>query len=765
LEALYRVEAGGEYYAFTQFEAISAREAFPGFDEPSFKVPFDISIVVRGDHEAIANTPVSAVENLPDGMKRIRFKPTKPLPTYLVAMAVGSLDIVEAEPLPATAVRDRAVPLRGVTVRGKGEQLAFGLENTRGILEALESYFGVPYPYAKLDLIAVPDFGAGAMENAGAITYRESLLLIKEHARPQQKRRFFMVHAHELAHQWFGDLVTPVWWDDIWLNEAFATWMAFVALDIWRPEAEFRRDLKARMFKVMSSDSLISARQIRQPVLNNHDIANAFDGITYSKGGAVLSMFEGLLGRESFRNGVQNYVRKYAWGVATADDFIRELAAQSGNLSAEKVELAFRSFLEQPGLPLLQAELNCENSVPEVHLSQSRYLPLGSRGSAQQKWEIPVCLRFGNAAASESHCVLVDQPQQSFTLPTQQCPDFLMPNADGAGYYRWSLNPAGWNAVMAAETALNVEEMMALDGSLQGAFDAGVIDVPTWFSAAERLSAHTNWRIATAPMNNLIFLHDRIATPAQQERLKDRFTKLYGGQLDRVGLEAPADSDSAELQSTIMDFLAVRAHLEDLRAELKQIAWTYTGYTTDEAVSTGLRPDGANDNLVGIALRVAVEEDDVDASFSRHLNSLMLASDDPVLRSRAMRALARTPHADQRETLLELVFSKQIRDNEIYNLITPQLENPESREATWAWLQANLQPVLERVPEWGKGQLALAGRYFCDSDHRQEVEDFFGPLVEGLQGGPRSLARTLETVDLCEARANFHRQGLDLLLP
>jgi len=297
LAGLYKVSESGNDYAFTQFEAISARKAFPGFDEPGFKAPFDITLIVPEKLVAISNTPEISSE-LKDGMKFVSFATSKPLPTYLIAFAVGDLDVVEWLPLPATDIRPRELPLRGIAAKGKGDQLAYALEGTNAIVTALESYFGTPYPWAKLDILAVPDFAAGAMENAGAITYRESLLLFDDTATPKRQRRYKMVHAHELAHQWFGDLVTPVWWNDIWLNESFATWMAFVAMDFAEPQGNYRRDLVSRGLQVMASDSLVNARQIRQPILSNNDISTAFDGITYSKGGAVLSMFENYLGRE-----------------------------------------------------------------------------------------------------------------------------------------------------------------------------------------------------------------------------------------------------------------------------------------------------------------------------------------------------------------------------------------------------------------------------------------------------------------------------------
>ncbi len=292
LRGLYRVESGGDAYAFTQFESISARLAFPCFDEPRFKTPFDVTLTVPKDQIAAANTPVDRAIELPDGLQRISYMPTPPLPTYLIAWAVGPFDVVAGPTIPPRKGRSFPVPLRGIAVKGKGVQLTYALDRTGAFVAALEDYFGIPYPYRKLDLVAVPDFAAGAMENVGLITFREWLLLLDEdRITEHQRRAFAYVLAHELAHQWFGNLVTMPWWDDIWLNESFATWMGNKVVQTLHPE--YRSDLGslASAQRAMNLDNLTSARSIQHPVLTNHDIQNAFSPITYEKGGAVLEMF------------------------------------------------------------------------------------------------------------------------------------------------------------------------------------------------------------------------------------------------------------------------------------------------------------------------------------------------------------------------------------------------------------------------------------------------------------------------------------------
>ena len=284
-DGLHNVMIDGDAYAFTQFQPIDARRVFPGFDEPGFKTPFDISVTARAADVVISNTPVVDETPVGDDLKRVRFLTSEPLPTYLLAFAVGPLDVFEPMLLPPNAVRDRPLPFRAAATRGNGPRLAFAVENTEHIVNYLEEYFAVPYPYPKLDIIASPERGTGAMENAGAIVYGDAAILLAENAPQEQRQRFVAVHAHELAHHWFGNLVTPMWWDDIWLNESFATWMGNKAAHAWRPEYQLDLVSLVQALAAMTIDSRIAARQIRQPIFQSRQIASSFDAITYLKGG------------------------------------------------------------------------------------------------------------------------------------------------------------------------------------------------------------------------------------------------------------------------------------------------------------------------------------------------------------------------------------------------------------------------------------------------------------------------------------------------
>ncbi len=756
LEGLYKVSESGEDYAFTQFEAISARLAFPGFDEPGFKTPFDITLIVPQNQVAISNTPEISSE-LKDGMKVVHFATSKPLPTYLIAFAVGDFDVVEWQPLPATDIRPRELPLRGIAVKGKGDQLSYALEGTNAIVNALESYFGIPYPWAKLDILAVPDFAAGAMENAGAITYRESLLLFDDTATPGRKRRYKSVHAHELAHQWFGDLVTPAWWNDIWLNESFATWMAHVAMDIAEPQANYRRDLLSRGLGVMASDSLVSARQIRQPILSNNDISTAFDGITYSKGGAVLSMFESFLGREDFRQGVRNYLQAFEYGTATADDFIRHLAAASTSQPEDVVIEAFNSFIEQPGLPLVELSSQCSAEGLNINLRQSRYFPLGSSGDSDQLWKVPVCIRTGSGDDSSKTCLLLTQKELSFKLP-QACPEWIMPNADGAGYFRFNLSKDDWNKLLANGDRQSTEEMMAMLGSLNGAFNSGDLDISTLMSVAPQLIASADWQVVTSPMGQMEFIYDRMARDGQKKVLEARYAAFYSNRLEAVGLAATEDRDQASLQAALVEFLAETAKQPELRVALVKMARAYTGFGTDNE----LHPGAANPIIIGTALKVAVDE--LGNGFTDHLLRLALGSTDAVVRGRALGAIGNNKDPEKAAEIRELVFSTDLRDNEVFSILFPQSFMEETRDATWKWFQQNFDRILKRIPEHRWGRMTVVGNAFCDAEKRAEVETFFSKHIQEMAGGPRNLAKTLEGIDLCIAKVKYHQPELEAWL-
>jgi cytosol alanyl aminopeptidase len=740
LEGLYSVREGEEDYAFTQFQATSARLAFPGFDEPAFKTPFDITLTVRADEVAITTTPEVATEPAGDGLVRRTYATTRPLPTYLIAFAVGPLDMVDYGELPPNEIRARPLPLRGFAAKGKGPLLEYALANTQGILEVLERYFGSPYPYEKLDIVAAPDFAAGAMENVGLITYREQLLLLDDNASMAQRRAYASVHAHELAHQWVGNLVTPRWWNDLWLNESFATWMGNKTVHAWRPDFGYGNQSFLGALQTMHADALTSARQIREPIRSNHDIATAFDSITYRKGGGVLAMFESWLGEAAFRDGVRLHLERFADAVADADDFMNSLAEGAGDTA---VVPAFRSFLEQPGVPLVSASMSCEDSV-RVTLSQERYLPLGSTGDRGRVWRVPVCMAYDAGNGRERHCALLSEARATVEMPTA-CPAWLMPNDDGAGYYRFDLDATGWDALIEHADALNEREAQAMLGSLGAAFRAGRTDVATLVSALRVLAAADDREVATAPLEHLDLLRERLAGDAAVRRSVESLVReLYQTRAEALGLAARAgdDVETALLRSAVVAAVADLGRDAELRAALanRAAAWLDAEAPDPELLDPG---------LVEVAFKVAVE--DAGGAFAERLLERALDSREATFRQRAFQALAVSPDPALGATVRGLLLDARLRDNEAVVIAFAQANVEPQRDALWAWAQDNLDALLARIPTWRKGSVVGVGGGYCSAERADELEAFFADRVSDLEGGPRALAQAVETMRQCDA--------------
>jgi cytosol alanyl aminopeptidase len=750
LKGLYRVDAEGRAYAFTQFEPISARSAFPCFDEPGFKTPFETWLSVPAELVAASNSLPVAEERF-GAMKRVRFAQTKPLPTYLVAFAVGAFDVVEHAPIAPTPARATPLPLRALAIKGRGALLAHALAAAGAQLVALERYFGTPYPYDKLDLVAVPDFGAGAMENAGLITFRDWLLLVDPKSAGQhQLRASGYVLAHELAHQWFGNLVTMQYWDDLWLNEAFATWLGYRLVYELHPEHSAELTFLSAVHAAMDADSRKSARMIRQPIESTHDILNAFDGITYNKGGAVLAMFERYLGAEVFRSGVQRYLAAHAFGNATTKDFLNAMSASAGS----DVNTPFATFLTQSGVPIVKATLRCAGEAPEVLLEQSRYLPLGSQGDAHATWQVPVCLRHASqGAAPRTTCTLMTSA--SATLPLQgACPAWLQPNADAAGYYRFALPPAELEQLRApsAWRALSQRERVATASALQAGYDSGAIDAATFVVALPALAADDSRMVATLPMAFLRRVRTDVLTQAEWPALEAYTRKLYAPALARLGF-APRASDAGDdklLRGQVLELLADVGNDPAVRAKLVAMGQRYLGV---ESKRVGAVPS----DLAELAVRLFAEQGD-DATFAA-LYARMTSTDDVVLRARILRALGSVRDA-RSDKALALVLDPALRVNEVLVPLRDQLSDARTRDRAWQWFEEHFAELAARLSSnfvGGTPGLAMA---FCSDAMAERVQRFFEPKIATLTGGPRSLATAVEELGLCAASLRTHGAGL-----
>ncbi len=370
MRGLFARESEGRWYLLSQFEAVDARRAFPCIDEPGYKIPWSVSLRVPSSMMALSNAPEAFTQDEGTGKKLVRFRETAPLPAYLVAVATGPFDAVELGEVGRKPTRARLL-----VAHDKAPEAQWAASATKKILPMLEDYFDRAYPFDKLDLIEIPEGGESmAMENAGLVTFTDGFLLSK----PGQETTRFRhdaanTIAHELAHQWFGDLVTMAWWDDIWLNESFASWMGDKIEDRFEHETATGFPAVQGRQWALESDEVPSAQRVRRSVTTHADFDSFLNPFVYVKGESLLVMFESWLGEEPMRKGVQLHMARHAWGNATAADFLASLADGSGN---RDVPAAFSSFLDQPGEPVVNVDLTC-GAAPHATLTQTPYSTIG----------------------------------------------------------------------------------------------------------------------------------------------------------------------------------------------------------------------------------------------------------------------------------------------------------------------------------------------------------------------------------------------------
>ncbi len=759
-EGLYRTSEGGVPYAFTQFEAVAARTAFPCFDEPGFKIPWSESLVVPKGAQAIANT--REIGRTDEGTwTRVRFAETLPLPSYLTAFAVGPLDVVEVAAVPPNAVRSRPVPLRGVAPKGRGKEMAYALAHTGELLARLEGYFGLEYPYDKLDILAVPDKG-GAMENAGAVTFAELLVLMDEKTAPiRQLRAYAIVMTHELAHQWVGDLVTAAWWDDIWLNESFAEWIAAKIADTWSAKVEARMALLEGVQGAMGADALVSARSIRQPIASMDDIENAFDSITYEKGGGVLAMFERWIGKETFQRGVNAYLKERAFKAGTADDLLGALSAAAG----KDVKTPFHTFLDQPGVPFVEAEVRCDGA-PRLHLRQSRYLPLGSSGDAGHTWQIPICARAGTGKGKGAKvvdaCTLLTEREGDLPLGSA-CPAWVFPNADASGYLRFSLAaPDLAKLRKAGLAALSDREKIAYGNSLRAALNRGTLPFGDVLEAAAPLAGS-----CAAPDRGLradghtLRHRPRVAPrrPAPGRRRGVRAAHvpraLRAARLGREEDGRRRARGAAHLGARLHGGLGEGPRRARRGAEARRRLPRLREGRRDPP--RGGRPEPPRRRLRrhrrgrGAA---PLGRDARAPSARPRTTSSGAASSRRALASGEGRAAAAARARD-------LALDPALHTTEVMTPIAVQMSQPETREATWQWIQEHYDAFLGHVSQHhGRPRVFSLPGAFCDEAHLADVERFLAPRAPSIEGAPRVLASTLEHIRLCIAERRAEEPGV-----
>jgi len=730
----------GAPYVYTQFEALYARRVFPCLDEPDNKVPWQLTLEVPDQLVAVSNTPAVHEQALGEGKKRVEFAPTRPLPTYLVAFGVGPFDLIDA------GKTRSGTPVRIVTLADRAPEAAWAARTTPKIIDLLEEFFGSPYPYEKMDMLTIPvTVGFGAMENAGLITFTETwMLLDPRHAAKGREYEWVSVAAHELAHQWFGDLVTTAWWDDIWLNEGFANWVQRKISARFEPAWHDELSEVEVRDSALGDDSLVSARQIRQPITQPGDILNAFDGITYNKGASVLNMFEGYLGHDRFLAGVRAYIKQHAFGNATSTEFASAISKAAG----QDVGAAFATFLEQPGAPEITATLVCDGQAPRVALSQARYVPPGAPAPPTGKpWLVPVCVVFERGGKRAETCSLLSAQTGSIALDTRSCPRWMMPNVDGRGYYRTAYT-AEQVAVLrdVAWPELRPTERRAVFFDASNAATLGKLALPLALSFLPKLLAAGDRFSIGAALE--IPLGVRELMPDDLRATYEAWLRsTFGPAARKVGL-APRPGDSLDVE-------AVRGNLLDAVANVGR-----EPALTAEAVklAAGWRdlPQAIRGQVISIAAHAS-------PSVFDRLRKEVYTEQDRARRGEIVNALATTYEVKQQQAALALILDPKldIRDT-AFMLFGANA--PANRLASQQFFKDNKDAILARIPSdattGGPTWIAFVFTSSCSAARRDEIVDYVTATFAKLPGGERMVQQAIEGMDQCIARRKLVEPGI-----
>jgi len=730
LRGLYLARAGRRRYAATQLEAADARRFFPCFDEPDKKARFKIRVTTPKGNRVVSNAPIQRTRTH-GRLKTVQFAQTPKLSTYLIALVVGELEASRARHCGDTPIRVWSVP-------GKRHLSSFALEAAVASLERLETYFGLPYPYAKLDLIAVPDFEFGAMENAGAVTFRESLLLVDpKTVTLAEHKRVAEVIAHELAHMWYGDLVTMAWWDDLWLNEAFATWMAFRVIDDWKPEWQMWLDFEHHRASAYALDGLANTHPIYAPVETPDEASENFDAITYEKGASVVRMLERWLGAGAFRRGVRRYIRRHRESNARAADLWRALEQASG----QPVASVARAWIEQPGFPLLSVSRKDHAGRARLQIRQERFCanPRVPPASRQTRWPIPMLVRVRPERGRDRivRGLLRGAVDQLELGPTSKV-RWVYANAEEAAFFR-PLHDADLLRALASELGrLAPVERMGLLGHQWAGVRAQRAPLQDYLSLVNALRDEPEPEVLTAIVGPLSWLEQQ-AVPELEASLPGAFggwlAENFGPAFFELGWTARrGESDATRLRRSAL--LRIVGGIAEDSAVCAEAGLLASAYLKNRAA---LEP-----NLAGPVVEIAARHG-TKTRYETYLRTLRRART-PQERARFQLALAAFRDPALIARTLELLLSDVIPTQDVVPLAVRLLANPSAREDTWRFIRARWQELSPRISPGLAPRLVSALPALQSRQHRREVESFF--RSHPLPTATRALQQTLERFDL-----------------
>ena len=730
LRGFYLSKTKTRNYAVTQFESTDARRAFPSFDEPAFKATFDVALTIDTRDTAISNTNILSDTPAGPGKHRLVFATTPKMSTYLVAFLVGDFQCSKG--------KADGVPIRVCSTPDKVALTHFAVEAAEHFLTYYDTYFGIKYPMPKLDLIGIPDFEAGAMENFGAITYRETALLLDDKESSTNARKHVAVTvAHEMAHQWFGDMVTMQWWDNLWLNEGFATWMENKAVNDWKREWHVPQDVADDLNDTLNYDAVRTTRTIRAQASTPAEISEMFDGIAYGKAGAVIGMVENWVGPEVFRAGVHNYLAAHLYANATAEDFWN---AQTAN-AKQPVDQVMRSFVDKPCVPLLTFKDAQSAGLP---LAQRRFFLSGETNDDRQDddvnsgWTIPVCLKSSERAPGDPACKLVTKATEALSAGPRedlQRGQLFYANAAEKGYYRVAYSPAQLQAITAsAETALSVPERVGFLGDRWALTRAGQGSVGDYLDLALALKNDGNSQVLDTVLATINQIRSRIATPEDKGKLDAVVRAQFGPVYAALNKDSQKDTDETQhVRSELFEELG-QADDPAILARAREITESF--FSQRKTIAP---------NLLDSSIALTAQHGTAD--FYNGIQTISEKADDPGLQGEAQEMLTRFRDPVLVTRTLEYATSGKVRNQDSWILIAQELGQSETRGVAWPWVQAHWDLVQAQLTTASGANLVSSTGSFCSVEQRDEVQRFFA--AHKVEAAERTLSKAVDSINAC----------------
>ncbi|TDF37419.1 M1 family peptidase [Alteromonadaceae bacterium M269] len=724
-DGMYLSAFEGNNYIFTQFEDMYARRAFPSFDEPSFKIPYQLTINAPEKHTVLSNTPVES-RSVNKGIQRVTFKKTKPMPTYIVAYAIGEMDSREITGL--------SVPGKIYTPKGHANKTKFVAKHTPGILTALEDYFGSKYPYEKLDFIAVPNFTFGAMENAGLVTYRSELLLLDDEPGLTEQRGPLNVVAHELAHQWYGNLVTMAWWDDLWLNEAFASWMASKVMGQLYPEQNFA----ARLVQegAFPADASPTTKPIKKLVRTQPEVMDGL-GLNYSKGESILQMIEALVGQDAFQKGVQSYMQKHQWSNTEADDLWKVLSS----VSDIDVPAMMKTYLEQAGYPLIEFADN-------GRVTQTRYHLAGAKVK-EQVWTVPLPITYKVNGKLERTLVFLDD-QETLVGPLAEA-DWIYPNANAMGYFRWKVPAKKLFALLEDLGELNNREKNNILNNSNALLLAGELTMADHMSVLNALAEDNDPQIARTVMRSLGSL-----TYLVDDNNEANFTAFVEAKLlpwfERLGVtpEGNESDDVIRLRQAVFAFLGRYSKSDQVLKTSEELASEFL--KDSSSVSRGMAAG---------ALRAISRNGSTD--WFAKVQKAYVENTDGNVRNTLLSGM-RFPQPNNVKTVLDFALQDSVNPANVIRVVATAAAANNDQTAFYEWMNENFDALSQKMPSFHLSRMPEFVSNSCFTDNIALAKAFYEPRMAKFDGMQRSfdvaMARANQCVELKERNQTTFNQFL-----